>query len=308
MCGIHKREEIICMKKIAVIGSINMDLTCQAERHSGKGETISGRNLQYIPGGKGANQAVAAALLGGNVTMFGCVGDDAFADQLVDNLARNGVDTTYIRKVSGVSSGIAMITVAQNDNSIVVIPGANGCVSLEYLEAVKAVFLMADIIILQNEIPQETVLAVIDMAYAAGKTVIYNPAPVVPLEERVMDKINYLTPNEHEAALLFHEGNDLVTLLESQNGKLIVTLGEEGAAAWENGRVLRIPARSAAVVDTTGAGDTFNGAFAYALANDYPLEKALRFANVAASLSTEGFGAQGGMPDLETVLKNLKEF
>lgn len=295
------------MKKIAVIGSINMDLTCQTERHPGKGETISGRDLQYIPGGKGANQAVAAARLGGDVTMFGCVGDDAFADRLVDNLERNGVDTTYIRKVSGVSSGIAMITVAQSDNSIVVIPGANGCVSTEYLETVKDAVLKADIIILQNEIPQETVLATIDMAYAAGKTVIYNPAPVVPLAEGVMDKISYLTPNEHEAALLFHGENDLETLLESQFGKLIVTLGEEGAAAWENGSVLRIPARPAAVVDTTGAGDTFNGAFAYALAKDYPLEHALRFANVAASLSTEGFGAQAGMPELETVLQALKE-
>ena len=121
-----------------------------------------------------------------------------------------------------------------------------------------------------------------------------------------MEKISYLTPNEHETALLFASEKDLSSLLESQGGKLIVTLGEEGAAAWENGEVLRIPARPAKVVDTTGAGDTFNGAFAYALANDYPLEKALRFANVAASLSTEGFGAQGGMPTLEMVKKEFE--
>ncbi len=294
------------MKKIAVVGSINMDLTCQAERHPGKGETISGRDLQYIPGGKGANQAVAAARLGGDVTMFGCVGDDAFADRLVDNLKANGVKTDYIRRVSDISSGIALITVAQNDNSIVVIPGANSCVSPAYLESVKDAVLEADIIILQNEIPQETVLATVDMAYSAGKTVIYNPAPVVPLEAGVMDKISYLTPNEHEAVLLFGK-TSLETLLSKYQGKLIVTLGEEGAAAWNGGEILKIPARPAKVADTTGAGDTFNGAFAYAIANDYPMNQALRFANVAASLSTEGYGAQGGMPKLKTVLYYLNE-
>ena len=294
------------MKKIAVIGSINMDLTAKTDRHPGKGETVSGWDLQYVPGGKGANQAVAAARLGGCVMMFGCVGEDAFADRLIQNLTRNGVDTTYVRKINGVSSGIAMITVAENDNSIVVIPGANHCVTPDYLEEVKAAVLEADIIVLQNEIPQETVLAAIDLADCAGKTVIYNPAPVVPLAGEVMEKISYLTPNEHETALLFASEKDLSSLLESQGGKLIVTLGEEGAAAWENGEVLRIPARPAKVVDTTGAGDTFNGAFAYALANDYPLEKALRFANAAASLSTEGFGAQGGMPTLEMVKKEFE--
>lgn len=280
-----------------------MDLTCQAERHPRKGETISGRDLQYIPGGKGANQAVAAARLGAEVTMFGCVGEDAFAERLMDNLVRNGVNTTHIRKVSGVSSGIAMITVAENDNAIVVVPGANHCVTPSYLEVVKDAILEADMIVLQNEIPQETVLAAIDLAHCAGKLVIYNPAPVVPLTDGVMEKISYLTPNEHEASLLFPDHKDLPELLECQQGRLIVTLGEEGTAAWEGGKMLRIAARPAKVVDTTGAGDTFNGAFAYAMANDYPFESALRFANVAASLSTEGFGAQGGMPTLEMVQK-----
>ena len=294
------------MKKIAVIGSINMDLTAKTERHPGKGETVSGWDLQYVPGGKGANQAVAAARLGGSVMMFGCVGEDAFGDRLTDNLARNGVDTTYVRKINGVSSGIAMITVAENDNSIVVIPGANHCVTPEYLEEVKNAVLEADIIVLQNEIPQETVLAAINLAHCAGKTVIYNPAPVVPLPDGVMEKIGYLTPNEHEAALMFGEPS-LESLLSKYQGKLIVTLGEEGAAAWNGREILKIPARPAKVADTTGAGDTFNGAFAYALANVFPLEKALCFANVAASLSTEGFGAQGGMPELETVLNYLNE-
>lgn len=293
------------MKKIAVIGSINMDLTAQADRIPGKGETISAENLQYVPGGKGANQAVAAARLGGNVTMFGCVGDDAFADRLVNNLKQNGVDTTYIRRVAGVSSGIALITVAENDNCVVVVPGANHSVTPEYLHTVRDAVLSADILVLQNEIPLETVDYVLGLGHQAGKTVIYNPAPVVPMPDGAMEKINYITPNEHEAALLFPKAGDLPALLESCGGKLIVTLGEKGAAAWADGTILRIPARPAEVVDTTGAGDTFNGAFAYALANMFPLERAVRFANVAASLSTEHAGAQGGMPSLGNIMEYI---
>ena len=289
------------MKKIAVIGSVNMDLTAQADRHPGKGETISGRDLQYIPGGKGANQAVAAARLGGDVTMFGCVGEDVFANRLVENLHKNGVATTHINYVPGVSSGIAMITVAEGDNSIVVIPGANNFVTPVYLEEKKNEILKADIIVLQNEIPLESICYAINIGWEAGKVIIYNPAPVIPLPRGIMEKVSFITPNEHEISLLFPESVKLDSLLERHRGKLIVTLGEEGAVAWIKGSVIRIPARPAQVVDTTGAGDTFNGAFAFALASDYPVEKALRFANAAASLSTEGYGAQGGMPGYEAV-------
>lgn len=291
------------MKKIAVIGSINMDLTAQAERLPGKGETVSATGLQYVPGGKGANQAVAAARMGGDVAMFGCVGDDAFADRLIENLGQNGVDTTYIRRVAGVSSGIAMITVAENDNCIVVVPGANHCVTPAYLDEVKDAVLSADILILQNEIPLDTVAYAMELGRQAGKLVIYNPAPAAPVPEDILEKADYITPNEHEAALLFPDAGELPGLLERCGGKLIVTLGKNGAAAWEAGTVLRILARPAEVRDTTGAGDTFNGAFACALSKGYPLEKALLLANVAASLSTEQAGAQGGMPTWKRVME-----
>ena len=291
------------MKKIAVIGSINMDLTAQAERLPGKGETISAKSLQYVPGGKGANQAVAAARLGGDVAMFGCVGDDAFADRLIENLEQNGVDTASIRRVAGVSSGIAMITVAEQDNCIVVVPGANHCVTPAYLDEVKSAVLSADILILQNEIPLDTVAYAMELGRQAGKLVIYNPAPAVPAPEEVLEKADYITPNEHEAALLFPDAGDLPALLEWCGGRLIVTQGEKGAAAWENRKMLCIPARPAKVVDTTGAGDTFNGAFACALAKGYPLAKALQIANTAAGLSTEQPGAQGGMPTWERVME-----
>lgn len=292
-------------KKIAVIGSINMDLTARAERLPGKGETVSAADLRYLPGGKGANQAVAAARLGGDVTMFGCVGDDAFADVLIENLQRNGVNTAHIRRAAGVSSGIAMITVASltGDNNIVVVPGANNCVTPAYLDSVREEILQAELWVLQNEIPMETVETLIEWGHQAGKRILYNPAPAMPLPAGAMEKIDYLTPNEHEAVLLFPDAHDLPSLLERCRGRLIVTLGEQGCAAWAEGSLLRVPARPAKVADTTGAGDTFNGALAFALAEGYAFERALRFANAAASLSTERPGAQGGMPTREAVEK-----
>lgn len=297
------KGEVQSMKKIAVIGSINMDLTARADRLPGKGETVSAVDLQYVPGGKGANQAVAAARLGGDVAMFGCVGDDAFADRLIDNLKQNGVDTTYIRRAAGVSSGIAMITVAEGDNCIVVASGANHCVTPAYLDEVKPAVLSADILVLQNEIPPDTVAYAMELGRQAGKLVLYNPAPAALVPEDILEKADYITPNEHETALLFPDAEELPALLERCGGKLIVTLGEKGAAAWADGAMLQIPARPAEVRDTTGAGDTFNGAFACALAKGYSLEKALRLANVAASLSTEQAGAQGGMPTWKRVME-----
>ena len=292
------------MKKIAVVGSINMDITCKTQRFPNAGETIFGADLKYVPGGKGNNQAVAAARLGGDVTMFACVGDDLFGEQLLKNLQENGVDTSYIRKEPAVPTGIAIITVAEMDNTIVVVSGANNYVTTQYIESVKDALLEADIILMPNEIPAETIRYVSELAHQAGKIVVFNPAPFRESAMQCIDHVSFLTPNEHEAALLFPREKDLENMLSKQHGKLIVTLGSAGAATWLDGAVLRIPARKAAVVDTTGAGDTFNGAFCFALANDYPLEKALRFANVAASLSTEGFGAQGGMPSLDMVRQN----
>lgn len=293
------------MKKIAVVGSINMDITCKTDRFPKAGETIFGADLQYVPGGKGNNQAVAAARLGGDVTMFACVGDDLFGAQLIENLQYNGVNTSYIRKVEGASTGIAIITVAEKDNTIVVVSGANNNVTLQYIASVEDALLEADIILMPNEIPVETILYVSERAHRAGKVVVFNPAPFRESALQCVDLVSFLTPNEHEAALLFPEEKSLESMLSKQQGKLLVTLGSAGAAAWMNGKMLNIPARKAAVVDTTGAGDTFNGALCYALANDYPLEQALRFANVSASLSTEGFGAQSGMPSLDQVLQSM---
>lgn len=283
-------------KRIAVIGSINMELTARADRHPRVGETVMGLDLRYVPGGKGANQAVAAARLGGRVSLFGCVGDDSFGERLLEGLRENRVDVSHIRRVSQESSGIALITVAGGDNSIVVIPGANSHVTPAYLAERREAILESDIVLLQNEIPVESVEFAVGMCSSAGKAIIWNPAPMRPLSGRAMEQITYCTPNEHEAALLFPGTGSLSELVEKYGGKVIVTMGERGAMAWERGDFLRIPPRPARVVDTTGAGDTFNGALAYALASGRTLREALSLANTAAGLSTERYGAQAGMP------------
>ena len=286
------------MKKIAVIGSINMDMTAAAERIPRPGETVHARSLRYLPGGKGANQAVAAARLGGNVTMFGCVGDDAFGPQLLENLRANGVNADHIGVVAGEASGLAMIVVGENDNAITVIPGANGCVTPAYVDGVWEEIAKADIVLLQNEIPMETVRHAALRLRAAGKTVIYNPAPAAPADAELLDAVTYFTPNEHETRIVLgDEETPVETLIERFGGRLIVTLGSKGiGGCGADGRFVRIPAIKAKVVDTTGAGDTMNGAFAFALAEGMDLQAALRFSNAAAGIATEKPGAQAGMP------------
>lgn len=295
--------------KTAVVGSINMDMTVTAERIPLKGETLKGDELHYIPGGKGANQAVAMAKLGAEVEMFGCVGDDEAGQKLVKNLQEAGVSTGHIRIVKGVPTGIALITVGENDNTIIVVAGANNCVDKEYVDSIKEELFQCNIVLLQHEIPQETVEYVVDICTEHGIKVVLNPAPARPVKQEILEKVTYLTPNEHEAAILF--GNDCSTeeLLKKYPEKLVITQGSKGVAACrKTGEILLVPARKADVVDTTGAGDTLNGAFTVEVAKGRDIESALKLANTAASLSTEKFGAQGGMPTLEEVIKEMKAY
>lgn len=279
------------MKKIAVIGSINMDLVLGCDRMPGKGETILGHTLDFNPGGKGANQAVAAAKVGGDVTMFGCVGEDDMGKKLLENLQEQGVHTEFVSKIADCPSGQAFITVAEGDNSIVVISGANACVTKSYIDSVREHILDCDIIVLQNEIPAETIHYVIDFCYEAGKRIIYNPAPAADASQEMLEKVTFLTPNRHEVLRLFPE-KELDALFEEKREQLIVTLGESGVRTGD----LLIPAYRVEVADTTGAGDTLNGVFAAALSFDKNTEEALRFANAASALSITKPGAQGGMP------------
>lgn len=294
------------MKKIGVVGSINMDMTVEAERIPKKGETLKGENLKYIPGGKGANQAVAAARLGAKVDFFGCVGDDEAGKQLVDNLRNMGVETKYIKTVPDTTTGLAIITTGENDNTIVVVAGANNCVDIAYVDSVREAILTCDLILLQHEIPQETIEYVVKLCEENGVAVILNPGPARPVKKEILDKVTYLTPNEHEAVILFGKEHTFEELMKLHPEKLVITQGSRGVSTClKNGEILQVPARKAKVVDTTGAGDTLNGAFAVALMRGNSIEEALRYANTAASLSTEKSGAQGGMPTDEEVKRTM---
>ena len=290
------------MGKIGVVGSINMDMTVKAERIPLKGETLKGWDLQYIPGGKGANQAVAMAKLGAEVEMFGCVGDDAAGESLVKNLQDTGVETGHIKVVPGVPTGLAMITVGENDNTIIVVAGTNNHVDIDYVNEVKDSILECEIVLLQHEIPQETVEYVISLCADNGVKVVLNPGPARPVKQEILEKVTYLTPNEHEAVILFGRDISFEEMMKKYPEKLVITQGSRGVSTClKNGEVILVPARKANVVDTTGAGDTLNGAFTVAVTEGKGIAEALAFANTAAGLSTEKFGAQGGMPTLEEV-------
>lgn len=292
--------------KIAVVGSINTDLTVTAERIPLKGETLRGDKLQYIPGGKGANQAVAMARLGAEVEMFGCVGDDENGRKMLENLNANHVKTAHIRVLPNVPTGLALITVGDNDNTIVVVAGANSHVDLAYLDEIKDSLAVCSLVVLQHEIPLETVYAIIDFCSEKEIPVILNPAPASAVPIEVIEKVTFLTPNEHEARLIFGAEHTTEELLMKYPEKLIITQGSKGVSACtKDQEIFTVPARKAKVVDTTGAGDTLNAAFAVRFAKGDDLKTALHYANVAASLSTERFGAQTGMPTADEVSKEL---
>lgn len=291
------KEDMMKSVKIAVVGSINMDLTVTAEKIPKKGETVRGSGFFQIPGGKGANQAVAMARLGAEVEWFGCVGRDVNGEQLLANLKSEGVSTEHVRIVEKIPTGVAMITVGEKDNTIVVVPGANGKTDLEYVKEIEEVLLSFDAVVLQHEIPLEAVHEVIRFCARHRIVTVLNPAPAAEIPEDILESATWITPNEHEMSSIFGEKENLETILARYPEKLVVTLGSRGAAACRrNGELLRVPARPAKVEDTTGAGDTFNGAFAVCIAGGEDVQSALQYANTAASLSTEKFGAQGGMP------------
>lgn len=296
------------MGKIGVVGSINMDMTVKAERIPLKGETLKGEDLKYIPGGKGANQAVAAAKLGAEVEMFGCVGDDAAGASLIKNLEETGVGTKHIKTVSGVPTGLAMITVGDHDNTIIVVAGANDHVDIDYVKEIKDSLLECEMVLLQHEIAQETIEYVVGLCAENGVKVILNPGPARPVKQEILEKLTYLTPNEHEAVIIFGQTLSFEEMMKKYPEKLVITQGSRGVSVClKNGEIVLVPARKANVVDTTGAGDTLNGAFAVAVTEGRSIEDALLFANTAAGLSTEKFGAQGGMPSYHEVKKAMEE-
>ncbi|OQP05194.1 ribokinase [Geobacillus sp. 46C-IIa] len=281
---------------IVVIGSINMDIVTVAARFPNQGETILGERFLTTPGGKGANQAVAAARLGADVRMIGAVGEDVFGKELLRSLQSEGISVDDVKPITHQHTGIAAITISEQDNRIIVVPGANYALAPEDLDQCESVIAESDVCVVQLEIPLSVVERAVSLAHRHGVRVIVNPAPAQPLPPSVLKKASFLTPNEHERTILFDKMDE-----EAFADKLIVTEGAKGVRIWQDGQERLIPSFQVPVVDTTGAGDTFNGALAVALAEGKPLEEACRFANAAAALSVTKLGAQAGMPTREDV-------
>lgn len=288
------------MYDIVVVGSINADLVFEADKRPNPGETLIGKDFKTVPGGKGANQAIAASRLGAKVAMMGCLGEDQNGIFLEENLKANKVETKFIKKVKGVPSGVAGITLAEGDNSIIVVPGANYEVDKTYIDKNKEVIKSAKIVLLQLEIPIEVVEYVIDICNKNKVKTILNPAPIQKLKEDILEKLDYLTPNKHEFEILY-ESKIEEEMLKKHKNKLIITKGSEGVSFYDGDKVINLPSNKVEVVDTTGAGDTFNGAFAYSLVKGMSIKESIEFANKAAAISVTKFGAQGGMPTLKEV-------
>jgi ribokinase len=284
-------------RRIAVVGSINMDLVTQAPRFPQPGETLLGERFVTVPGGKGANQAVAAARLGAQVALVGALGRDAFGTQLHAGLMREGVDLTHVRRLEDVASGTASITVAAGENSIVVVPAANAQVTPAQVEAAAGVLARADALLVQMEIPLETIEATLRLGQRLGVPVILNPAPAQRLPAAWLQRARYVTPNQHELAVLLgaDADADVRALMQRADLPLVLTRGREGAWFCERGdAVQHQPAFAVPVVDSTGAGDTFNAALAVFLHEGLP--QAVRKACAAAALAVGRLGAQAGMP------------
>ncbi|MFC7782864.1 ribokinase [Rossellomorea sp. GCM10028870] len=292
--------------KIAVIGSSSMDLVVTSAKRPGAGETVLGDSFDTVPGGKGANQAVAAARLGADVYMIGCVGDDPYGQEILENFKNNGVHTDHVEPVTGEKSGTAHIILAEGDNSIVVVKGANDLVTPEYVEKTADFLKTCDLIMIQQEIPEETVEYVADLCNKIEVPLLLNPAPARKISQNVIVGASYLTPNEHEADVLFN-GMNPSEALKQYPDKVIITEGAAGVRYHDGTKEIMVPSFKVEVVDTTGAGDTFNAAFGTAVAEGQSMEESLRFANRAASLSVTGFGAQGGMPTRNEVERKLAE-
>jgi len=292
------------MGRVFVAGSINMDVVATADRHPKIGETVAGNAVHYFPGGKGANQAVASAKLGAPTTLIGRLGSDAFGQQLRTFLAARAVDLVHVTDTANAHTGTAIITVADADNTIVVVPGANALVSAEDVTAVALT--RGDVAVSQFEIPQATIRAFFQRARSAGATTILNPAPAIMFGKDLLDLVDILILNETELGFLtgseLHDSDDPGRFVEAASalqggGRILcVTLGKRGVLALIDGEASLIAGRAVKAVDTTGAGDCFAGALASQLANGTAIRNALDYANAAASICVQRMGAAPSMP------------
>ncbi|WNI25304.1 ribokinase [Streptomyces sp. ITFR-16] len=286
------------MTSLAVLGSTNMDLVAYVDRAPERGETVTGKEFRTIPGGKGANQAVAAARAGGEVLMIGAVGDDAYGVRLRENLEHSGVDTDLLHTAEGPSGTAHIVVDAQGSNAIVVVPGANGTVTVLGPGEIAAIA-GADLLLLQLELPLSAVIEGARAGHAKGVRTVLTPSPVQDLPSELLDNVDLLIPNEHEAAALSgqDEPHAAAEILLSQVPAVVITLGSKGCLyAARGSRTIHFPAPDVAAVDTTGAGDTFVGTLAVALGEGRPVPQAIAWASAAAALCVQKPGASTSMP------------
>jgi ribokinase len=303
------------MGAVFVAGSINMDVVATADRHPKIGETVAGRKVLYFPGGKGANQAVAATKLGATTTLIGRVGNDAFGRDVRAFLAAQGVDPSFVRETFDAHTGTAIITLANADNTIVVIPGANALVDAADVDA--APLARGDVAVSQFEIPLPAIGAFFKRARSAGATTILNPAPAIAFDPELLDLVDILILNETELGLLvkaeLRDADDRSLFIDAArslqagaNKVICVTLGKRGVMALVDSKPLIIPARAVEAIDTTGAGDCFIGAVAAQLADGKPIRDVLEYANIAASICVQRMGAAPSMPTAAEVASAMR--
>lgn len=294
------------MKKIVVFGSFVVDLTARTQRLPVPGETVKGSTFKMGPGGKGSNQAVAAHRAGADITLVTKVGKDLFGKVATDFYVSEGMDTSYVFEDDNVETGIALITVDENSaqNEIVVVSGACGNITAADVEKVRDLIASAGILLLQLEVNNDALYKVIDIAHEAGVTIVLNPAPAAPLPDEVMAKIDIVTPNETEAQVLTgvkveteaDAKRAAAVFMEKGVKQVVITMGALGAFATDGQKSELVGRLEVDSIDTTGAGDAFNGGFVTALAEGKDLFTALRYGNVTGALSVTKLGTAPAMP------------
>lgn len=296
--------------RIVVVGSTNLDMVVRTPRIPRPGETVLGEQFRMIPGGKGANQAVAAARMGAEVTLVARVGGGTFGDQAVAQFQAEGIRTEYVVRDPDAEHGVALILVdSGGENAIAVAPGANARVSAEDVDRAEAAIRDCDVVLLQLEVPLEAIERAIELGKRHGKLVVLNPAPYLAVPDRLLAQVDYLTPNETEAEMLLGGGEAGINgvastaeeLLRRGVGCVIVTLGKEGVFVVRPGSQYHVSGRRVKVVDTTAAGDAFSGALATLLGERMEFREAVRAAVCASALTVTRLGAQPSLPKREEV-------